>query len=46
MAIDELVKKMGKENPTLEDFKALKPADAGGEPAADNVAAIAEIYFP
>ncbi|WP_285060043.1 S8 family peptidase [Pedobacter ginsengisoli] len=31
MAIDELVKKMGKENPTLEDFKALKPADAKEE---------------
>ncbi|WP_285009462.1 S8 family peptidase [Pedobacter faecalis] len=26
-AIDGVVKKMGKENPTLEDFKALDPAD-------------------
>lgn len=31
MAVDELLKKMGKEDPTIEDFKSLKPANATEE---------------
>lgn len=30
-AVDELLKKMGKDNPTIEDFKAFKPANATEE---------------